>query len=88
MMYLSLFIFSSSGRRPAGLCHGLVSVVYQCFLALTFISNIFSETTHPVSLKFHRNVPAINFSEFFSNNLIPSKTLVAVATKLKNIQNL
>ena len=52
--------------------------------ALTFSLNIFfSETTYPILMKFHRNVPAMVLFRISRKNLIPSKTLVAMATKLK-----
>ena len=55
-------IFSSTGHRPASLCHGLLSAVLPSvcvsFHALTFSLNIFSETTR-ILMKFHRNVPAM-----------------------------
>ena len=55
--------------------------------ALTFISNIFfSETTHPILMKLHRNDPAMVLFRIPGKNFIPSKTLVAMATKLKNIE--
>ena len=51
--------------------------------ALTFSINIFfSETTYRILMKFHRNVPAMVFFKMIWNNLIPLKTLVAMATKL------
>ena len=57
-------VFSSTGRRPASLCHGPLSVVRQSIRpcvrpvrALTFSLNIFfSETTYRILMKFHRNV--------------------------------
>ena len=53
-------IFSSTGRRPASLCHGPLSVVRPSVRALTFSLNIFfSETTYRILMKFHRNVPAL-----------------------------
>ena len=57
-------VFSSSGRRPASLCHGLLSVVCPSVsasvCALNFSLNIcFSETTFRILMKFHRNVPAV-----------------------------
>ena len=60
-------IFSSTGRRPASLCHGLLSLVRPCVCVagrpsvrgLTFSVNIFSETTCQILMKFHRNVPAM-----------------------------
>ena len=71
-------IFSSTGRRPASLCHGL------SVCALTFSLNIFfSETTYRILMKFHRNVLAIVLFRIFWKNLIPSETRVAIATKLK-----
>ena len=54
-----LVVFSSTGRRPASLCHGLLSVVRPSVRALTFSLNIFSETTNQILMKFHRNVPAM-----------------------------
>ena len=78
---------SSTGHRPVSLCHSLLSVerlsVRPSIHALTFSFNIFfSETTYRILKKFHRNVPAMVLFRIFLNNLIPSKTLVAMATKL------
>ena len=98
-------IFSSTGRRPASLCHGPLSVVRPCVSAsirpsvrpsvraLTFSLNIFfSETTYRILIKFHRNVPAMALFRIFEKNLIPSKIVVAMATKMKkqieNFENL
>ena len=53
-----LTLFSSTGHRPASLCHGLLSAVSPSVRVLTFL-NIFSETTHQILMKFHRNVPAM-----------------------------
>ena len=50
---------------------------------LTFSLNIFSETSDRILMKFHRNVPAIVLFRISRKNLIQSKTLVAMATKLK-----
>ena len=58
-MYL---IFSSTGHRLAGLCHGMVSVVRPSVGVLTSIFNIFFSVTtesYPILMKFHRNVPDI-----------------------------
>ena len=50
---------------------------------LTFSLNIFfSETTNRILMKFHRNVLDMVLFIIFLKNLIPSKTLVAMATKL------
>ena len=77
-------VFSSTGCRPASLCHGPLCVhvsIRPSVRSLTFsLSIFFSETTYPILMKFHRNVPAMVFLE---KNLIPSKTVVAIATKLK-----
>ena len=86
--FLLFVIFSSTGRRPASLCHGLLSVVRPCVRpsvrALTFSLNIFfSETTYRILMKFYRNGPAMVFFRISGKNLILSKTLVAMATKLK-----
>ena len=79
---LQSWFFSSTGHRPASLCHGLLSVVRP----LTFSLNIFfSETTYRILMKFYRNVPAMVLFRISRKNLIPSKTLVAMATKLKKI---
>ena len=57
--------------------------------ALTFSLNIFfAETTYRILMKFHRNVPTMVLFRISWNDLIPSKTLVAMATKLKIFQNL
>ena len=54
--------------------------------ALTFSLNIFfSETTYRILMKFHRNVPAMVLLRICGKNLIPSKIVVAMATKLKKI---
>ena len=80
-------IFSSTGRRPVSLCHGPLSVVRPSICpsvpALTFSLNIFSETTYQILMKFHRNVPTMVLFRISWNNLIPSKALIAMATKLK-----
>ena len=82
-------VFSSTGRRPASLCHGPLSVVRPSVRALTFSLNIFfAETTYRILMKFHRNVPTMVLFRISWNNLIPSKTLVAMATKLKIFWNL
>ena len=68
-------IFSSTGHRPASLCHGLLSVMRQSVRALTFSLNIFfSETTYRILMKFHRNVPAMVLLRISWKNLILSKT--------------
>ena len=86
--YKQFLIFSSTGCRPARLCHAPLSVVrpsvHASLHALTFYLNIFfSETTYWILMKFHRNVPAMVFFRISWKNLIPSKTLVAMATKHK-----
>ena len=90
-------LVSSTGHGPASLCHGLLSSVCACVrpsgrpsvCALTFSWNIFfSETTDQILMKFHRNVPAIVFFRISWKNLIPSKTLVGIATKLKKMKSL
>ena len=94
--YIAL-IFSSTGRRPASLCHGPLSVVRLAVClsvrasvcALTFSLNIFfAETTYRILMKFLRNVPTMVLFRISWNNLILSKTLVAMATKLKIFWNL
>ena len=55
---------SSTGRRPASLCHGPLSVVCVCVCvsvcAFTFSLNIsFSKTTYGILMKLYRNVPAM-----------------------------
>ena len=53
-------VFSSTGRRPASVCHGPLSVMRASVRALTFSLNIFfSETTYQILMKFHRNVPTM-----------------------------
>ena len=53
-------LFSSTGCRPASLCHGPLSVVRPSVCALTFSLNIFfAETTYRILMKFHRNVPTM-----------------------------
>ena len=55
-----LWFFSSTGRRPASLCHGPLSVVRASVRPLTFSLNIFfAETTYRILMKFHRNVPTM-----------------------------
>ena len=89
VIYYCLFIFSSTGGRPASLCHGLLSVVRPSIRALTFSLNIFfAETTYRILMKFHRNVTTMVLFRISWNNLIPSKTLVAMATKLKILKSL
>ena len=61
---------------PLALCHGPVSHASVC--ALTFILNIFSETTYPKLMKCHRNVVAMVLFRICRTILIPSKTLVAM----------
>ena len=52
---LFLFFVSSTGHKPASLCHGPLSV-----RVLTFSLNIFfAETTYRILMKFHRNVPTM-----------------------------
>ena len=59
-------------------------VMACCVRLLTFSLNIFfSEMTHWILMKFHRNVPGMVLFRISWKNLIPSKTLVAMATKLK-----
>ena len=54
-----------------------------------FSLNIFfAETTYRILMKFHRNVPTMVLFRISWNNFIPSKTLVAMATKLKFFWNL
>ena len=53
-------LVSSTGCRPASLCHGPLSVVRPSVHALTFSLNIFfAETTFRILMKFHRNVPTM-----------------------------
>ena len=68
LMLVYLIIFSSTGHRPASLCHGTLSVVRPyvrpCVCpsvgALTFSLNIFSsDTAYRILMKFCRNVPAM-----------------------------
>ena len=72
-IYMGIII-SSTGRRPASLCHG-PSCVRPCVRAcFNIFLNIFSETTNRSLMKFHRNVPAMVLFRIFGKNLIPSKT--------------
>ena len=64
------------------------SCVRSSVCALTFSLNIFSETTYRILMKFYRNVPAMVLFRISWKNLIPSKTVVAMATKLKKFWNL
>ena len=64
--------FSSTGCRPASLCHGPLSIERVCIRpfvcpsigALLFFLNSFSETTYQILMKFHGNVPAIVLLRF------------------------
>ena len=66
-------------------CASVRACVRPSIRALTFSLNIFSETTCRILMKFHGNVPAMVLFRIFLKNLIPSKTVVAMATKLKKI---
>ena len=57
VFYLSLFLTPLAVGQPANVW----PVVHRASVgALTFILNIFfSETTYPILMKFHRNVPAM-----------------------------
>ena len=79
---LTEMIFSSTGRWQVSLSHGPLSADGS-IRAITFSVNIFSETAYLIFMKFHRNVPAMVFFRISGKNLIPSQTLVAMATKLK-----
>ena len=80
----------------APLAYGQQAYVMACCLscvsasvrALTFSLNIFSKTTYWILMKFHRNVPGMVLFRISWKNLIPSKTLVAMATKLNFFWNL
>ena len=66
-----------------------LSCVRPSVRPLTFSLNIFfSETTDWILMKFHRNVPAMVLFRISWNNLILSKPVVAMATKLKIIWKL
>ena len=54
-------IFSSTGHRPASLCHGPLSVVGQSVRPCVnfFFKIFFSETTYQILMRFHGNVPAM-----------------------------
>ena len=66
-----------------------LSCVRPSVRALTFSLNIFfSETTYQILMKFYRNVPAMVLFRIFWKNLILSKTLIAMATKLKKFWKL
>jgi hypothetical protein len=45
-------------------------------------------TTKPISSKLHRNVPLVVTFKICSKNLIPYRTLVAMATERKNFKYL
>ena len=47
-----------------------------------YFNHIFSETTHPIFMKLHGNDLVIVLLEFLER-LIPSKTLIAMATTLE-----
>ena len=62
---LAVSVFSSTGRRPASLCHGPLSVVRPSVRPLTLSLNIFfSETAYRILMKFHRNVPTMVLFRF------------------------
>ena len=79
--------FSSTGRRLMSW-----SVVRRASVLALTLNIFFSETTYRILMKFHRNVPAMVLFRISWKNLIPSKTVVAMATKLKkkneNFENL
>ena len=83
--FTMLVIFSSTG---VGQRAYVMVRCLSCVRPLTFSLNIFSETTYPILIKFHRNVPAMVLFRISWENLISSKTLVAMAAKLKNFWNL
>ena len=59
-------IFISTGRKPASLCHGPLSVMRPSVRPLTFSLNIlFSETTYRILIKFSRNVPGMVLFRIF-----------------------
>ena len=61
----------------------LINCVCRAVHALTFILNIISETTQQILTKLHRN--GADMALF---RMIPVKPLVAMATKLKSVENL
>ena len=73
----------------ACICQCVRPSVCPSVRVLTFSLNIFfSETTYRILMKFHRNVPAMVLFRISWKNLIPSKTVVVMATKLKKIWKL
>ena len=75
MRFISFLAPLAIGQRA------YVMARYAPICVLTFILNVFfSETTYPILIKFHRNVPAIVLLRIDWKNLIPSKTLVIMAT--------
>ena len=64
LLILIRHFLSSTGQKPAGLCHGSVSVlrasIYLSLCTLTFISNmLYSETANPIFIKLNRNYPVM-----------------------------
>ena len=71
-----------------GLCH---CPGVWCIRLCIRVFICFFENTHQILMKFHRNYPAMVLLRICWKNLIPSKIVVAIATKvskLKNIGNL
>ena len=66
LVQLYMLVFSSTGHRPASLCHGLSSMVCPSIRVLTFSSKIFFfETLYQILMKFHRNVPVMVLFRIF-----------------------
>ena len=88
MLHNSMFLAPLAIGQQANVMVWCPSCVSLSIHVLTFILNIFfSKTSYPILMKFHRNVPAIVLFRVSRKNVIPSKTLVAMATKLKNLTN-
>ena len=79
MEVCNIFLAPLAGGQRAYVMARCASV----HLCVNFFLNILSETTNPILMKLHRNVPAMVLFRISRKNLIPSKTLVAMATKLK-----
>ena len=73
-------IFIATGQQAyvMALCTSCDSV----HLSVHATHILFSETSHPIFKKLHRNDPVLVLFEIPLGNFIPSKSLVAMATKL------
>ena len=71
--------------RPLSVARRLLSIVHRLS---TIPLNIFSYTAGPILMKLGRDVPCVKLYKNCSKNLIPSITLVAMATKRKKINKI